>query len=210
MDVKVCIVGCIFGLLAMPVFAETYTMSQADYIGADGFVGQTCSDGGKIIIKCACASPQIGITVECVSYQTMPSAGCRLSGGDNLNTTYYCVAASAGQACHMCKCNNNQTYTAWTTGSSNRVSRTKYSTQDNNYTCTSTSSTEYGCAAGYYTTATAASASMTCSLCPASGGKNGTSTIGNTAITGCYMPANTALSDTSGNYTYTSNCYYTK
>lgn len=66
--------------------------------------------------------------------------------------------------------------------------------------------TEYGCAANYYTTATFPSASMTCNPCPSSG----KSSVGNTVITGCYIPANTPLTDETGDYTFISNCHYSK
>jgi len=68
--------------------------------------------------------------------------------------------------------------------------------------------TGYGCVANYYTTATTHSSSMTCLACPPSG--IGKSESGNTAITGCYIPANTVLTDVSGSYEYVSDCYYSK
>ncbi|MBQ8293850.1 MAG: hypothetical protein IJX89_00490 [Alphaproteobacteria bacterium] len=61
---------------------------------------------------------------------------------------------------------------------------------------------EYQCRAGYYGDGT------TCTRCPSSGGVYGTSAAGSTAITSCYIPANSSMSDTTGTYTFTSNCYY--
>lgn len=78
------------------------------------------------------------------------------------------------------------------------------------YTCIITPIIEYGCAAGYYTTAASPSATMTCTRCPASGGIYGTSEIGNTSITGCYIPSNTSYNDGTGNVTLSGDCYYTK
>ena len=71
--------------------------------------------------------------------------------------------------------------------------------------CTKT--TAYRCAAGYYGTST--NGSTGCTICPTSGGVGGQSVAGsNSAITSCYIPANTTLSDSTGTYQYTSNCYY--
>lgn len=70
--------------------------------------------------------------------------------------------------------------------------------------------TEYGCAAGYYTTSTTPSATMTCQRCPSSGGIYGTSAIGNTSITGCYIPGGTSYNDGTGQISLSGDCYYTK
>ncbi|MBN1324651.1 MAG: hypothetical protein JW974_00285 [Alphaproteobacteria bacterium] len=56
------------------------------------------------------------------------------------------------------------------------------------------------CATGYYKNSTV------CTACPTPG----TSADHNTgAITTCYITANDPLSDTTGTYVYTTNCYYT-
>ncbi len=67
---------------------------------------------------------------------------------------------------------------------------------------------EYRCAAGYYGTST--NGSTGCNKCPSSGGVDGQSAAGSTAITSCYIPKNTTLSDSTGKYQYTSDCYYSK
>lgn len=61
---------------------------------------------------------------------------------------------------------------------------------------------KYKCESGYY--GTPLNASSGCTKCPSPG----TSAQGATSITQCYIPANTSLSDTTGSYTYTSDCYY--
>lgn len=49
----------------------------------------------------------------------------------------------------------------------------------------------------------------TCTRCPASGGVYGTTaSSGATSITECYIPTGTSLSDTTGTYQFTGNCYY--
>lgn len=61
------------------------------------------------------------------------------------------------------------------------------------------------CNKGYYKNGTS------CSRCPSSGGVYGTTaSTGATSITSCYIPSGTTMSDSTGKYTYTSNCYYTK
>lgn len=61
----------------------------------------------------------------------------------------------------------------------------------------------YRCAAGYYGSPT--SSLSGCTECPSPG----TSVAGsNTSKTDCYIPANTQLTDSSGTFTYTTNCYY--
>lgn len=59
-------------------------------------------------------------------------------------------------------------------------------------------SCEYQCKAGYYGTGT------TCTACPSPG----TSAVGATAITECYIPSGTPFSDGTGSGTYKSDCYY--
>lgn len=47
---------------------------------------------------------------------------------------------------------------------------------------------------------------MQCDKCP----ESGTTAQTDSEITQCYIPKDTAIGDTSGTYTYTSNCFYTK
>ncbi len=63
----------------------------------------------------------------------------------------------------------------------------------------------FACNIGYYQNGTS------CSPCPSSGGIAGkTKSIGATSITECYIPANTSITDSDGQYIYISDCYYTK
>lgn len=77
--------------------------------------------------------------------------------------------------------------------------------------CECTQSTKYRCDAGYYGTASYSQLTgyRGCTRCPSSGGVYGTSTAGNgTEITSCYIPTTSTLTDDTGSYQYTSNCYY--
>lgn len=49
---------------------------------------------------------------------------------------------------------------------------------------------------------------LLCTSCPADGTYPGTSAAGTKYITGCYIPANTEISDDTGTYIYTENCNY--
>ncbi len=209
MKINIFTLGLLGILIVSPLYADEYILGQTDWVGMDNYVGAQCSSDGKILIKCECPSPAIRVTAVCDDVTgDIPYEGCRLLGGESSNNNFYCIDATGGYACHLCKCNNDQSASSWTTIGSNRASRSVYTTSNSGYKCISTSSTQYGCVANYYTTAASPSASMTCTACPPSG--IGKSSIGNTAITGCYIPANTALTDSSGSYTYTSDCYYSK
>ncbi len=101
--------------------------------------------------------------------------------------------------------------------------------------CTTSNLTIYSCAPGYYGTPTSSDSGCTacpskatcsgddtflcdqgyyqsgnsCKRCPASGGIYGTTAgTGATAITECYLPANTTMYDGDGYYQMTQNCYY--
>lgn len=64
----------------------------------------------------------------------------------------------------------------------------------------------YRCAPGYY--GTTKDGLTGCTKCPSSGGVAGRSDGGATSITQCYLPFGTTGSDSTGNFTYTSKCYY--
>jgi len=103
-----------------------------------------------------------------------------------------------------------QPYSEWTSFGNNRVSRSytygagldtdAWSANLDIFT-----ETEYGCDTSYYSTG-GSGASITCALCPTPG----TSDIGTTNITECYIPMGTAFSDTTGNGTYINDCHYKK
>lgn len=62
------------------------------------------------------------------------------------------------------------------------------------------------CQQGYYK---ATAGATSCTRCPSSGGVYGTTdSTGSKAITDCYIPAATSISDTSGTYQFTDDCYY--
>lgn len=152
-------------------------------------------------------------TLTCASGYT-GTASYRYSNGLNNFTGCTKNGGSSGGDCDgTC---TNCTSTLWTdyaTGYQNKTTATC-----NTVTCKCTKSTDYRCAAGYYKSGVIrclgsidGSASCSgCSRCPPSGGIYGSSAPGSTAITACYIPTDTSMSDSTGTYTYTSNCYYSE
>ena len=103
--------------------------------------------------------------------------------------------------CNGCSnCASDADWSAAGTGYMKKTTRTC-----NCNTCYET--VAYQCAVGYYGAST--NGTSGCTRCPSSGGVYGTSTAGSTAITSCHIPANTAMTDDVGTYTFTSDCYYT-
>ena len=167
---------------------------------------------------------------------SVPVTVCVISC-NSCDTTYYTMlekTGSGGGTCTYnytaCVCKNGCTSDSWTS------SNTGY---ESAYICDKTCTRVYShqCAAGYYGTATSASAGCTkcpsnasctggnnstfvcnqgyykngskCERCPASGGVYGTTaSAGSTSITSCYLPSGTSFSDSTGSGTYTGNCYY--
>ena len=196
----------------------TFTLGVNDAISASGYVGETCSANGNKVIACKCASGQTAHmptdVYDCVVGGTMVRGwGCKFTGSYD-GTEFFCSRAWGDNICSICGCYES-VRGEWQTAAGNKVSRSINSNIedgpfDEGFRCSVSQTFEYGCAANYYTDASSPSASMTCKACPSSDGGSGLSVIGNTSITGCYIPKNMTLNDVAGNYIYTSNCYYSK
>ncbi len=129
------------------------------------------------------------------------------------NITYYYCKADIGGDIDPIICNgtcsdcDSSTWTAAGTGYQQRTNATC-----NTKTCLCTKSTEYRCASGYYGTPPKLQMIGNlkgCTRCPSSGGIYGLSDVGrNSEITDCYMTNDS--SDNTGDFTYTSKCYYTE
>lgn len=144
--------------------------------------------------------------------QPMHTTTCYLGVRDNY--LYICDSIGADDPEFTCNyCGFNEI--SWESIGGNRV---RGISQDNieqyatsqNWKCTVNKPYDYGCAAGYYTAATVPSATMTCTACPSSGGAGGTSVVGNTAITGCFIPGGKNFAESLGAGTYTDKCFYKK
>ena len=216
---------CAAVLLTYGLNANAATLlGTSDVHFAQGQEGQSCATGEGasdfIIVGCECGYGSLPRHYDtfpnCYDGGTLESNGCKYQGisdPDVKNYVAFCTTASS-DACPVCNC-SPQTPT-WTSIGSNRVSRivrTFYERTDK-LICSYKETTEYGCAAGYYTTSTP-SASMTCSRCPGLTTSSGTtqygdSNEGNTSITGCYQPAYTTFEDRVGQYRFKSACSYTK
>ena len=83
--------------------------------------------------------------------------------------------------------------------------RTQYR-QCLNCSCTITSN-YYSCAKGYY--GIAGTTASGCTRCPSLDSASATTpSYGSSATTSCYIPSGIDITDNSGTYTFTTNCYY--
>lgn len=195
----------IIGLsLALGMTTSTHAANWAlggNYYNA-GTAGQACytDHSDYIVYDCQCNSTVVSHYSTCPGDDGVPE--CRLEGSSSDGYTRFCWLKNYN-ICDTCGCTNSTS--SWTsTGSGNRVKRTNTTVSDGYYSCTSSSTTEYGCAAGYYKSAGSGS-SMTCTKCPS----GGTSAIGNSSgIGACYMPAGSTFTDDKGTYTCGGNAYY--
>lgn len=174
------------------------------YVGNAGDVCYTDTDE-YVVYSCECDwdvdSPY---TNECPG-DPYGTRECQLQGRPATGYARFCMPGNTGySACEMCGCGGT---TSWVTYSSTNhtVSRTIHTATSSNYLCTSTSSVQYGCAAGYYRKS-GSGASMVCTPCPEGGASN----VGNTLKTGCYLPTGTTFSDDLGSGIYGKPCYYSE
>lgn len=198
------------GILATgTVNAWTYTYKTL--VANESVPGEMCSSDGKRIVWCDCGSikpsnPR-GANETCANNTTLySSAGCRLQDAGGIVAFCMSNTETSSEACdYHCGCRKPE---EWVSVSAHRVSLTDETLiSKSKYWCGHGGiTTRWGCEADYFTTATIPSESMTCVNCPFTG----KSAIGNTAITGCYVPANTPLRDSTGTYKYTSDCHYSK
>ncbi len=158
--------------------------------------------------------------IPCRTNGQTPGAKCGLSDASASNVTFdpecrsslpfSCVWRDSYMGCYcssdiqrdICAIGNtDEVLTDSNTGISYRI---LYNDNSGSTECTKT--THYICPVGYYGAPTSNSMSE-CTLCP----NGGTSELGlNIDITNCFIPANTPQTDTSGEYIYTSPCYYSE
>ncbi len=209
------VAGAVWLAAGGPIMADQFTYPEVDIMAALIDAGATCSAEGKKIIVCKCGTGQTPlpysgeIEVDCglKDHNSNIVKGCRFLGETSDNDKAYCMETGAGNACEWCGCKNIANDSDWKSVGSNRVSRGVQTVNSSGYTCDVTSTTEYGCAAGYYKSA-GTGATMTCTRCPASGGVDGTNAIGTTDITTCTLPGTTKMTDLTGTYECTSNYVY--
>lgn len=114
------------------------------------------------------------------------------------NTEYFYTCQENCTGCTNCV--SDTTWSAAGVGYQSKTTRTCVCN-----TCIETVS--YQCAPGYYGTPT--TNTNGCTRCPSQDNAVGTTVAGSKAITTCNIPANTQLSEITGSYTFTSDCYYT-
>lgn len=126
------------------------------------------------------------------------SSGCKTC--DNNTRSLASASAAYGHTVTSCEyCESDKLKIS--KGVAPGVYITACETCPTNGTCNGT--TTLTCNKGYYGTST-------CARCPSSSGVYGTTaSTGATSVTSCYIPANTTISDSTGKYVFTNNCYYT-
>lgn len=152
----------------------------------------------------SCDSPYESITERLSSFTAFTTV-CG-SGSVVLSTRTNC---SCGTQCDDC---GSSLLSQWTGTVDAYETRTVYNCGIST-SCECQRKTEARCRAGYYGSVSVAGVGVlnNCKRCPSSGGVYGTSVAGNgTAITSCYIPTTSMLTDDAGAYQYTSNCYYSE
>ena len=182
-------------------------------------VNNSCTSTGECInqtIEYRCASGYCGTSTDgqtgCVK-TTVSTSGCRVMD----KFEFECP-----DGVEICQCTNTYPkicyvqdifdtlpswatnyicgYNVWTTTATGYEKQTMATFENGSCTAATTS---YRCANGYYGTST--NGTSGCTQCPSPG----TSTAAtNTSITQCYISAGKELSDVTGKYAYTQNCYY--
>lgn len=150
--------------------------------------------------------------------QPLPSVFCGVYPCLRYNVNGDCTACD----CSGVSCGTNQKLTATCgceqcAGCTNCTSDLKWTADDTGYvkrtarTCnceTCRASIEYSCADGFYGVPLGSDGCVNCVA--ATGNSYATSRAGNnSAITDCYIPSGTSITDNSGDFTYTQNCKYT-
>ena len=182
-------------------------------------VNNSCTSYGECInqtIEYRCASGYCGTSTDgqtgCVK-TTMSASGCRVmdkfefecpDGVENCmcTNTYpkICSVLDIFDTLPSWATNYICGYNVWTTTATGYEKQTIATFENGSCTAATTS---YRCANGYYGTST--NGTSGCTQCPSPG----TSTAAtNTSITQCYISAGKELSDVTGKYAYTQNCYY--
>ena len=158
----------------------------------------------------------------CTSANTADISDGGIDGECWINKTpgnYVLCTRTIEQACSLLHGGNDTTYTAWKTYNSTNHSVSQYEMNEinssNSYYCNVTTTIKYGCAANYYATSGAGTSNISCTACPSSqtgglglGVGQGSSPIGTTSITDCYIPQDEEICDTSGCFDLMNKCYY--
>lgn len=182
----------------------------------------TCASGYEIkTVNEKYGTFGLSLTKRCVKSTTTPTTGVKCTTS-NCTTNRYVM--SNGTV--YCFANKNSACTGFGQPYYGQVEFGLFSTQcangkgvENTGTCAAMScpsgahmTTFTGnlychkdCSAGYY-----AISSATCEKCPTYTGANTTSRTNADDITECYVPKDVNISDASGTYHFTSNCYYSK
>lgn len=187
----------------MPYNATTLTIPG---FGTCNPNGGTCpSDGtytnGKVYGHCT-----NGPTCDCYNTDETgtPSitVDCECTDAGNYESIGYGCINGVYQKCKSCSGSTG----AW---GAHNTGYEKRSVTACNCDGTKSTRTEYRCAKGWFGSST--NGTSGCTRCPSSGGVYGTTdAAGSDAITKCYLPVETSMSDSTGTFTCSGKSYYYK
>ena len=184
------------------VFSGAAQASLNSGVSAGGYCYSECSYAG-CPYAVSCVSPTIDDIPSCPSSYSSYSGGC--SAG-----SVYCITGES--ACSYCHSTDGTSGTAWSSWKHNGAAtlyRTRVTFSESGYyNCGGTSQIEHGCIAGYYGSANAGTAYMTCSPCPSASGMTVTSPEGNTSIDNCCVAKGSSFIGDNGTGTLESECCY--
>lgn len=153
-----------------------------------------------LLVSPSCGECNAGYKLTCETLTGLSSYGSNETGGP-----FYC---NADTGITECRCECAGCTDCDTIEWANITGRAGYQIRTvatcNCSTCTK--KTEYRCAAGYY--GSTSNGVSGCTKCTALGTTAANSSAGSSLQTSCYIPSRTNISDTSGVYQFTSNCYY--
>lgn len=159
-------------------------------------------------------APNCKVTyTECLKIQTIMCSGLPCAGASTW-ITY------SGQTGNETRCNSSTNKCEYRcaagyyqSGFALVTNPVSCKTCPTNATCAA-GTTKPSCNKGYYlnnTSSTTFNPTYTCPRCPSSGGVYGTTAAaGAKSITSCYIASGTSFTDTTGTWTYSSNCYYSE
>ena len=210
--------GGLFALVVC-VDAASARMLVTDVADAKNKIGQSCfaENNSFKVIYCDCETQETSTgagTCRDDSYSMVTSGWCEIKGGGDGIGTAFCVGAyEANTACVFCNCKGGAGLADFTTRTDISplvLERRVYNTsRPNNYQCGTGYTMEYGCSSGSYVYSYLKDGTTVeeCGSCEYDASfavgfhKEGHET--------CYMPKGD-YTDTTGKYTLTENCPYTK
>ena len=199
----------LYSIFAIFATRHAYAASTACSVTSctSGFAMEYGATNCTTVKSTTCYKPTYGTSVEVFKYTSCATCpdGFKIQSKTDLN-----MCSGAGVTYNDCvPCNTNCllacTSTSWTTTNTKYQSRTYSTCNKCSGSCVNT--TQYRCASGFYGSPT--STSSGCYDCPTENNLKGISTAGqNTYVTQCFYESGGIVTETSGFWKYTENCFY--